>query len=491
MNHNLIRAECAPVIQNLLGSSILFEHDPQELEVWLNALPRSLRFPDAKSPDGAALLDEKSSVLSVVDEALKRCLKSPYKYVETVMEFAHNSSPIPTGTSYGPPLLPSPLLIAVIEVMNDCATGVVQAPPSALLALATYIRRVIFGLHLKQPNTQYSRRILEYIISLRVPNQGTLTSHPAISAGILREWHMLTDIFDALDQSCPPMNESNPAVESFTHHLEQMAIGELRHPRLPDGSIIVHAEEAKVKYIAYQLIDWIRLVNQPIGHEHIVRLARLLKSWHPPALPEFFLQVGPRSARLASLVSHLDHTEEYVLPWLALNHRDSFLLPHSLEFPWFYASSRPEELLEPEWLNTLARAGSSGDGWMGNLKLVLRSLHREVIQATTILDSPLEPKVTLLHGLFNALSPEEQNLARGAIFESFAINGLFRLESLSTAVPTLPEALSRLLKCLVSQSPVVEEASRDYRAYWLLKCSEYDGVLLEQVSASFRGESGS
>ncbi len=491
MNHGLIKAECAPVIQNLLGPSILFEHDPQELDIWLNALPRSLRSLDAKSPDGAALLDEKSSVLSVVDEALKRCLKSPYKYVETVMEFAHNTSPIPTGASYGPPLLPSPLLMAVIEVMNDCATGVVQAPPSALLALATYIRRVIFGLHLKQPNTQYSRRILEYIISLRIPNQATLTSHPAISTGILREWHMLTDIFDALDQSCPSMNESNPAVENFTHHLEQMAIGELRHPRLPDSSIMIHAEEATVKHVAYQLIDWVRLVNQPIGHEQMVRLAKLLKSWHAPALPEFFLQVGPRSARLASLVSHIDHTEEYVLPWLALNHRNLFPLPHSLEFPWFYASSRPEELLEPEWLNTLARAGSSGNGWMGNLKLVLRSLHQEVAQATTVLGSTLEPKIALLQGLFNALSPAEQDLARGAIFESFAINGLFQLETISTGVSTLPQALSHLLKCLVSQSPVVEEASRDYRAYWLLKCSEYDGILLEQVSASFRGASGS
>lgn len=227
MNHNLIKAECAPVIQNLLGPSILFEHDPQELDIWLNALPRSLRSPDAKSPDGSALLDEKSSVLSVVDEALKRCLKSPYKYVETVMEFARNSSPITTGTSYGPPLLPSPLLMAIIEVMNDCATGVAQAPPSALLALATYIRRVIFGLHLKQPNTQYTRRILEYIISLQIPNQATLTNHSAIGTGILREWHMLTDIFDVLDQSCPSMNESNPAVEDFTLHLEQMVIGEL------------------------------------------------------------------------------------------------------------------------------------------------------------------------------------------------------------------------------------------------------------------------
>jgi nucleolar pre-ribosomal-associated protein 1 len=324
VNHKLIKAECAPVIQHLLGSSILFEHDPQELDIWLNALPRSLRSPDAKSPDGAALLDEKSSVLSVVDEALKRCLKSPYKYVETVIEFAHNSSPNTTGNSYGPPLLPSPLLMAVIEVMNDCATGVAQAPPSALLALATYIRRVIFGWHLKQPNTQYSRRILEYIISLRIPNQGTLTSHPAIGTGILREWHLLTDIFDALDQSWPSMNESNPAVEDFTHHLEQMTIGELRLPQLPDSSITVHAEGAKVKHAAYQLIDWVRLVDQPIGHEQMIRLAKLLKSWHPPALAEFFLQVGPRNARLASLISHIDHTEECVLSLLALDHRNSF-----------------------------------------------------------------------------------------------------------------------------------------------------------------------
>ena len=302
------------MIQNLLGPSIIFEHDPQELNIWLNALPRSLRSADAKSLDGATLLDEKSSVLSVIDEALKRCLKSPYKYVEMIVEFAHSTLAITVGTSYGPPLLPSPLLMAVIEVMNDCATGAAQAPPSALLALATYVRRVVFGLHLKQPDTRYSRRILEYIISLQIPNHGNLTSHPAIGTGIMREWNMLTDIFDVLDRSWPPVSKSNPAVEDFIHHLEGIVIGALRHPRSSGVSITVHAEEAKVKYVAYELIDWMRLVNQPIGHEQMARLAKLLKSWHPPALAEFFLQIGPRDARLAPLVSHLDRAEECVLP---------------------------------------------------------------------------------------------------------------------------------------------------------------------------------
>lgn len=225
VRHDLIKAECAAVIQSLLGPSILFEHDPQELDIWLNALPRSLRSPDAKSPDGAALLDEKSSVLSVIDEALKRCLKSPYKYVETAMEFVHS---IINGNSYGPPHLSSPLLVAIIEVMNDCTLGAVQAPPSALLALATYVRRLIFGLHLKQPSTEYSRRVLEYIISLQIHNRGVLRSHPTIGTAILREWQMLDDIFSALDQSWPPISESNPAVEDFIHHLEQMEIGALR-----------------------------------------------------------------------------------------------------------------------------------------------------------------------------------------------------------------------------------------------------------------------
>lgn len=129
---------------------------------------------------------------------------------------------------------------------------------------------------------------------------------------------------------------------------------------------------------------------------------------------------------------------------------------------------------------------------MSNLKLVLRSLHQEVAQATTVqLDSPLESRVMLLHRIFSALFPEQQDVARGAIFESFAINGLFRLETISTSVSTLPQALSRLLKSLVSQSPMVEEASHDYRAYWLLKCSEHDGILLEEVSASLGRESGS
>ena len=164
-----------------------------------------------------------------------------------------------------------------------------------------------------------------------------------------------------------------------------------------------------------------------------------------------------------------------------------------MEFPWIYANSRPEELLEPEWLNTLARAGSLGNGWMNNLKLVLRSVQLEVAQATTIHPtSTLEPKVTILHGLYSSLSPEQQDLARAAIFESFATNGLFRLEVTSTTVfTTLPRALFRFLRCLVSHSPMVEDVPHDYRAYWLLKCTEYNGILLEDVSVSFRYETSS
>jgi hypothetical protein len=122
---------------------------------------------------------------------------------------------------------------------------------------------------------------------------------------------------------------------------------------------------------------------------------------------------------------------------------------------------------------------------MNNLKLVLRSLQQEVAQAAAI--PALEPKVTLLHELYSALSPEQQGLARATIFDSFSIIGLFRSEAVPVAVSTaLPQALSRLLGSLVSHSPVVEEASRDYRAYWLLKCIENDRILIEEVSAPFK-----
>lgn len=138
----------------------------------------------------------------------------------------------------------------------------------------------------------------------------------------------------------------------------------------------------------------------------------------------------------------------------------------------------------------MAQAGSSGNGWMNNLKLILRSLQQELV--TVHLKSALEPKIMLLHGLYDLLSAEQQDLARAAIFEYFTINGLFRLEAISTVVSTtLPRALSRLLGGIASHSLVVEEASRDYRAYWLLKCTEYDGILLEEVSKSSSHETSS
>ena len=136
-----IKKACLDLLQTLLGPSVLFSHDvtASELPLWLAVLPCTVRSPNAVSPHGLPLSDERSAVLEFLDDCVLRCAKTPYRYLEDVAALA---------PGYAPSQLPSPLLGTLLEQL--AAPRAFEASDS--IAILAFVRKLAFALVGRQPD---------------------------------------------------------------------------------------------------------------------------------------------------------------------------------------------------------------------------------------------------------------------------------------------------------------------------------------------------
>ncbi|KAG0343372.1 hypothetical protein BG004_005354, partial [Podila humilis] len=73
--HPQIKALAQQLISKLLGESILFQHDPSETNLWIEAIPVT----NYGRPE---LTTEQTTFLHFLDDCVMRCLRTPYKYVD-------------------------------------------------------------------------------------------------------------------------------------------------------------------------------------------------------------------------------------------------------------------------------------------------------------------------------------------------------------------------------------------------------------------------
>ncbi|KAF9574547.1 hypothetical protein EC968_006159 [Mortierella alpina] len=73
--HTHIKALTRRLIAKLLGESILFQHDPSEANLWIEAVPTTNYRQCQLTPD-------QISFLQFFDDCVARCLRTPYKYVD-------------------------------------------------------------------------------------------------------------------------------------------------------------------------------------------------------------------------------------------------------------------------------------------------------------------------------------------------------------------------------------------------------------------------
>ncbi|KAK3825715.1 MAG: ribosome 60S biogenesis N-terminal-domain-containing protein, partial [Benniella sp.] len=109
--HPQIKSLTKRLISKLLGESILFQHDPSEPDLWVEALPVS----NYGRPD---LTSDQTAFLHFLDDCVARCLRTPYKYVDqstAILSTLQDSMAIDPSQQQNFTQSFSPLLMTVLE----------------------------------------------------------------------------------------------------------------------------------------------------------------------------------------------------------------------------------------------------------------------------------------------------------------------------------------------------------------------------------------
>ena len=302
-----VRDAAGSLIIGTLSRSILFEHDPLEIYLWLMALPLVARSPTAQGPDGASLTDERDGVIAFLDNCIQLCLKSPYRYVEDALALLFTDDDEPA--THRPDLAPSPLLMTVIEQFTVQQTSNVLTP-SDTLALATFLRKFTMSLTSKHADLRHTERVSRRVLEV-LDDPISVKQYPALAAGVSRERRLLMSnlqrfhSFSVLPPTLSLPRSQNIAVQDFLNTVENSQPGE--------GEICLPyklqmfdrlSDEMTAQWSAAELIDWVRLVDQPLSTDDVLRLIDIIERWSRNSfvLREFFFHVEPIHHGLLSVM---------------------------------------------------------------------------------------------------------------------------------------------------------------------------------------------
>lgn len=202
---------------------MLFQHDVNELDLWLAALPSTERAASAKAPDDTPLTDEGDAVVAFLDDCAQRCMKTPYRYFEDLQKIwateNHGEDVIIHAEIY-----PSPMLATVLEQLDVKLSKNILAP-SDVLAILTFIRMLVWNLTQKAHSIKPLLEVAKRVETL-LPTLSTLPL--SLSAASSREIRIMSAGLIQLVQPSPPSAPSvNPVVEEFLNRVEETPLRKL------------------------------------------------------------------------------------------------------------------------------------------------------------------------------------------------------------------------------------------------------------------------
>jgi hypothetical protein len=100
------------------------------------------------------LLTQRIHLLSFLDDSVRRCLKTPYRYIEEVFALSPE-----TVSTLNPQNASSPLLMTILEQLHAKLLGQHIATEAAL-AVVMYVRKLLLGLAGKQPSLAFVAAVL-------------------------------------------------------------------------------------------------------------------------------------------------------------------------------------------------------------------------------------------------------------------------------------------------------------------------------------------
>ncbi|CCM00519.1 uncharacterized protein FIBRA_02553 [Fibroporia radiculosa] len=273
------REAISSLLRRVLSQSLLFQHHADEVSIWLESLPHTIRYTDARAPDGSSLTDEKNDVITFLDGCAQRCAKTPHLYIEELenivpelIEGDENSygETISRGSD-DPRYLPSPLVMTVLEQLNIKMRGRLLSD-SHTLSIVTFVRMLIQKLSSKVLNLGILSQIAGRVVTIVRPHYDSCRDQ-SLPSGIMRELGLMggADLTRLQSYAEDAMGTGDVTVEEFLAKVEDLPTSVEPTMRLT---------------LAYQLIDWFRLVELPIRAD-ITRLFLTLENLSKRALEDF------------------------------------------------------------------------------------------------------------------------------------------------------------------------------------------------------------
>ncbi len=170
--HSTTKSRTRDLLQDMIGSSILFEHDPHELALWLQALPGTR---DPSIPAPAALVLYQTHLLDFLDDCARRCMKTPFRYAELAAQFAEGTESASRADSR-----PSLLIFAVFEQL-EAKIGGHHISSDGALSVILFVKLLALLLLEKGVGSVYSsslitnlRKLVDRAAEKRGADLGTL-----------------------------------------------------------------------------------------------------------------------------------------------------------------------------------------------------------------------------------------------------------------------------------------------------------------------------
>ncbi|KAG6856484.1 hypothetical protein H0H87_003952 [Tephrocybe sp. NHM501043] len=340
----LLAESAQNLLQHILASSILFQDDHSEPHLWLISLPTSWRGQGTESPDGASLTNEAKSVIVFLDDCLQRCIKTPYRYLEDLHVFDQpaGAPQLNQSSTERDEPLPSPLLMTVLEQLEIKVVKKILSP-SDVLALATFTRKLIFRLASKQQEEEmtFLRKVAERIDKILGSEKLFATEFPVITGAIRQEVGLLLSSVlphGSLQSNLVAVKESSNDVKIFLSTIEKMPVPSSLEER---------------RSAAQELVDWLRLLETPIGPAEIARVASLLTRLYPPSMVFVSEHVSPATE---ALWDGLDVSARYPE------------LQQHLTFDFLFLHATQVHLADPTCREILADAALGHEPTLGEVK---------------------------------------------------------------------------------------------------------------------------
>jgi len=224
-----LRREIGLLLRHVMAGDPLFQHDPDEIYLWLECVPSTASRSGTKSPDGVELVDGGATVVKFLDDCFLRCARTPYKYFEDLS--AVIPSPPPASKDLAedsvakrPELFPSPALMTLLEQLSILVKK--NPSPSDIYSLSVFVRHLIFRLAQKTQSLWFIQAVTEKVDTIF--GDDVLAGYPRIMKAVRREFRILRACLAGLDDPPPGTPGTiTDRIQTFLVKIEGTPLGTL------------------------------------------------------------------------------------------------------------------------------------------------------------------------------------------------------------------------------------------------------------------------